>query len=770
MTPSPAWPRIYLGVATTTMATLLLELALTRIFSVVLFYHFAFMAISVALFGLGAGAIFSYYLAGPRSAAALWGRLGLLSALNIAVTALVLLIVLDQHVSLQATYKNAERLALIYFVSALPFFLAGAVISLAISETVERVDRVYFFDLLGASAGCLLLVPLLNLTGGPNAVLTAAALYGLAGAFWYAAGERSRAARFCLGLAAIAAVFIGFNLRTRWVDLRFAKGERLQHETFSRWNSFSRVAVRGNAIFIDADAETDIATVAIDFLSPADRAEMLRSGPGLPYLVRPGAKTLVIGPGGGYDVARALASGSRDVTGVEVNPIIINDIMRGRFAQASHNLYGRPDVHIHVEDGRSYVRRSEEKYQVIQMTLVDTWASTAAGAFALTENNLYTAEAFVDYLRHLTDDGLLAITRWGFEPPRESLRVVSLGVEALRRLGAPEPWRHFLIAREGPQDATGYGSRDTVLVKRTPFTSEEIARARQPMHATHMPAVYVPGERIPNAFTDLLVGGDPDRFLAQYRYDVTPVTDNRPFFFYTVRSRELRSFITHHASEDVKINMGVMMLFVLLGASLVATAVILLLPPLLLGARLPREPRAFVHLAYFFAIGVGFIMVEVGLIQKFVLFLGQPTYSLTVVVFSLLAATGLGSFASRRLIGEDDRPLTFALAAAALVVALLGLVVPLVLQAGVGLPLAVKCALTVLLLFPAGFVMGLPFPSGLRRLQKTYPSAIRWAWAMNSASSVLGSVAAVSSPSTWAWLKRSTWAALAIFWLWPPYT
>ncbi len=740
--PSLPWRRVYLGVAATTMATLLLELALTRIFSVVLFYHFAFMAISVALFGLGVGAICSYYWTARRAPLPLWQRLGLLSSLNTVATAVVLLVILRQKVSIEVSASNAWRLALIYFLSAVPFWLAGMVLSQAIAETVERVDRVYFIDLLGAGAGCLALVPLLDLVGGPNTVLAAAALYGVAGGLWFAVegrGGRLAGGAWLSGtLAAAVAVFICLNVQGRWVDVRFAKGKRLEYEVFSRWNSFSRVAVKPDdgggspAIVIDADAATSIPGVRPEELDSRTRAEFLRNGPGLPYVIRPGARTLIIGPGGGYDVARALASGSKEVTGVEINPIIVNDIMRRRFAERSRNLYQRPEVRIYIEDGRSYVRRSREKYQVIQMTLVDTWASTAAGAFALSENNLYTTEAFRDYLEDLTEDGMLAITRWEFEPPRESLRVVSLGVEALRRAGVAAPWRHFLITRENAQDLTGYGAKDTVILKRTPFTAEEIGRAREGMTAAGMAPVYVPGERIENPFTELLLAPDPLRFAREYRYDITPVPDNRPFFFYTVRWRELWGFITGRKSEDVKINIGVMMLIVLLGASVAATALILLLPPLLPGMRLPREGAAFVHLAYFFAIGVGYIMVEVGLIQKFVLFLGRPTYSLTVVVFSLLVASGLGSYASRRLVGEQERRLAAALGAVMVVVGLLGVAVPPVLEAGVGLPLGAKCAVSVALLFPAGFVMGMPFPSGLKRLERRYPAAVRWAWAMNS--------------------------------------
>src|SRR5207248_8432493 len=188
-------------------------------------------------------------------------------------------------------------------------------------------------------------------------------------------------------------------------------------------------------------ATTGIARFDFANLTEDEKRNLFLQGPGFPYQIRPGAKTLIIGPGGGWDVARALASKSHDITGVEINPIIATTIMRQKFPQLSRGLYLRPDVHILVEDGRAFVRRSAEKYQILQATLVDTWASTAAGAFALSENNLYTTEAFCDYLTHLTDDGILAFTRWGFDPPRESLRLISLAMVALRGLGETDPAR-----------------------------------------------------------------------------------------------------------------------------------------------------------------------------------------------------------------------------------------------------------------------------------------------------------------------------------------
>ena len=394
-----------------------------------------------------------------------------------------------------------------------------------------------------------------------------------------------------------------------------------------------------------------------------------------------------------------------------------------------------------MEDGRSFVRRSVDKYQVIQATLVDTWASTAAGAFALSENSLYTTDAMRDYLSHLTNDGLVAFTRWGFDPPRESLRLVSLAIDALGQLGEAEPWRHVIVGREG--SVQGWGAKDTVLISRKPFSPADLDRARAAL--SHMQTVYLPGAGIHNHFTDLLSSPDPARYQRDYIFDISPITDNRPFFFYTVQPRDLWSYMMNasHQTADYKVNKAVPLLFTLMAVSLAATALILLLPPLVLGTRLPRQRGVRGFLLYFLFIGAGYILIEVGLIQKFVLFLGHPTYALTVVIFSMLVSSGLGSALSRRILGGSEGRLIKALGCVALLVSLLAVVISSLLTALVGLPLLLKMAITTALIAPLGFVMGMPFPTGLQRLEEWHAPSVRWAWSLNAASSVLGSVGAL---------------------------
>jgi hypothetical protein len=739
-----SWPPIYFGVAVTTLASLLLELSLTRIFSVVFYYHFAFLAISVALFGLGAGGVFSYVVSGWSGS--LYKKLGTLALIN----SIAVVLALEYLLTLKGEMKMWDVLP-VYFVCALPFLLSGTIVSMVIADTIERVDRVYFFDLLGAAGGCAVLVPLLNWIGGPNTLIVASVLFAVSAAVWF------NVARFGHGrvlgvLAALLLVgLITLNAKHFLIDVHYAKGRLLKAEEFVQWNSFSRIALTTEAgsglksIVIDGDAATGVANFNFEHLAAEQKFDLTYHGPGFPYIVRPGGKTLVIGPGGGWDISRALASGSKDVTGVEINPIIASVIMRKRFPGYSQRLYFRPEVHMVVEDGRAFVRRSPEKYQILQATLVDTWASTAAGAFALSENNLYTTDAFRDYLTHLTDDGVMAFTRWGFDPPRESLRIVALARTALEELGVHDAARHVMVIREDVEKLKGWGAQDTIMISRSPYSEADVKRVEQALDTAKMQGVYLPDTSRPSAFRDLLLAPNPHEFYKGYQFDVRPVSDDRPFFFYTVQPRDLWRFLTSnsHVSADYKINTALPLLFGLVAVSVIATVVILALPPVLLGHRIPAEKGAIQSLVYFLCIGAGYILIQVALIQKFVLFLGHPTYALTVIIFSMLISSGLGSFFSKRIVRGDIARLSTVMTAIITAVVLLAFIVPPITEGGVGLPFALKVFISVLLIAPPGFAMGMPFPSGLSRLEQLMPANVRWAWSINAAASVLGSAAAI---------------------------
>ena len=755
------------GLALCSFAALLLELALTRLFSVVLFYHFAFLAISIALLGLGAGGVFAHLRKERLARFETRALVSRLCSLNALIVPVVLVIVLRTPVSLEISTANFLRLTAIYLASAVPFFITGVEFSVVFAREAKHVSPLYAADLAGGALACLAIVPLLNWLGGPNTVFFAGACMAVAGTIWAVDRKARRAAA---GRALFILVLIAVNSSFNLFDIVYAKGVFRDSAwvEFARWNAISRVEVdsqgKAKAIVIDADASTYLMNVDPKHWQGGWERDLMSAPPALANVLRPHGDFAIIGPGGGVDVLRALGSGSPSVTGIEINPIIANTIMRGRYADYTFHLYQQPEVHIHVTDGRSFVRNARQQFDVVQMTLVDTWASTAAGAFALSENSLYTVEAFREYFEHLKPDGMIAITRWEFQQPREALRVVSVAMQALHEMGVGNPAGNFIVVSEGRLDADGIPV--VVLAKRTAFTAEEMDRVRQHL-AVHpkLFLLYAPSDpglaashgqehysASAESFTQLIQANDPQRFAARYPYDVSPVTDNAPFFFFTLKLDQILHPKALQQGMDWKNNLGVAVLGMVLAISLLAVLVFLVLP-LTMGAR-GQQSRPL-RLLYFIAVGLGYILVEIAFIQRFVLFLGHPVYALTVVVFLLLLSSGAGSMVSRWWLAETSQvwlPLVLIAAGLLLYVGVL----PGLLGRLVGLPFMAKLLVSGGLMVPLGFAMGMPFPTGLRalagaggsELPATQPDQARgnmveWAWAMNAASSVLGSVLAI---------------------------
>jgi hypothetical protein len=731
------------GIALSSFSALLLELSLTRLFSVVLFYHFAFLAISVALLGLGAGGVFAFVWKRQLKKWQTRTIAATASALNAISIPVVLEVILHQPVSLRLTGANFLRLAIIYSCSAVAFFLTGLQFSVIFARESSRITRLYGADLTGGAIACLAVVPLLNWIGAPNSILFAGLVSAITAVIWSVSPPMRKVS---LGVAAMLALLIGLNASNRLIDVIWAKGIQRKNVEFSRWNAISRVDVLrnddgGRVIKIDADAGTHIMNADLSRWDGSEWEHHLMSEP--PAVVnglRPHGEYAIIGPGGGVDVLRAVANGSPSVTGIEINPTIANTIMRGRYADFAHHLYEHPDVHLYVADGRSFLRSSKSIFDVVQMTLVDTWASTAAGAFALSENNLYTTQAFKEYFDHLKPEGIVAITRWEFRQPREALRVVSVAMNALQQLGMGDISRHFIVVAAGELNEDGIAV--AVLSKKSRFTAAEEITVKQFLR-NHPPLklLYAPSEPGTNPFTRLLQSNDPYAFSTKYPYNVSPVTDNAPFFFFTLKPEQIWRSTVKLGGLDWKVNLGIAVLAMLLVISIVAVLAFLIVP-LLLHTEHAGNPAS---LLYFVAIGLGYILVEITFIQRFVLFLGHPTYALTVVVFLMLLSSGAGSVTSRKWIASPQRVWLPLIVTASALLVYVG-VLPFILNALVGVPFAAKLVVSALLLAPLGFAMGMPFPAGLRALaakDATASNPIEWAWAMNAASSVLGSVLAI---------------------------
>jgi spermidine synthase len=764
------------GIAATSAALLMTELALTRIFSVTMFYHFAFLAISIALFGLSASGVFVYVMR-RRLAARDTGEL-LCAAALAHMTATIVALACLVRIPVQLTYslENMSVMLAVYLLAAAPFFTGGAVLSLAFSRLTSGINALYASDLLGAALGCLALVPLMNLLGAPGVVLTAATLAALAALCFAPPGRRRRAQ-----LAALA--MIGVPLAVQLAGLQpfevtAIKGSwREPQLLFSKWNSFSRVGVYdyahhdwslspkfkgkpGPSLFmdIDASASTPILKVERDLSEAAYlRYELTAIAYGLAE--RPGGfDALVIGPGGGRDVLSALAFGARRVEGVEINPIIVRDVMLDRFHDYSGRLYSRPEVSVHVEDGRSYVRRSPRRYDVIQASLVDTWAATAAGAYTLTENSLYTVEAFGEYLEHLTPDGMLTMTRWVVD----GLRLVSLAQEACARLGL-DAAQHVAIVQ--------HRMVMTFILKRSPFAPAEVQKLKQAADELGFTLLYAPGAPAPEIvdppearqagmslgdYRGLLLAPDRTRFVETYRHDISATTDDRPFYFHGTRLRDQFSVAF---GRHLLFGTGLSALLSLFFISAVLV-LLFIIAPLAIGAERPRRAWG-AWLGYFAALGAAFMLLEVALLQRFVLLLGHPVYSLTVTLFALLLGTGLGSLVSRRVPAESVRRVASrALVGAAAVGIAAALGLAYLVDFAIAWPLAARIAAAVLLLVPVGVLLGIGLPAGMRLLDILHPPIVAWGWGMNGAFSVIGATAAIFIAMNWGFSVTLLAAAL----------
>lgn len=736
----------------TTLSALLLELSLTRLFSVVLFYHYAFLAISLAVLGLASGGMVARLL--PRNLAPREHRRLMAKVCLAACVSLIpaLKFTLDTNVWLVTTWETALRVAMLFVMFLIPFGLAGFVIASTIVAGSHRIASLYFYDLLGGSLGCLLFVPVMARFGGPNAVLVVGMLWAVTAVAW-ALGSRSRS--LALGSVTVAlamAGLIAINGNGRLMGVRFMRGKPVDNEVFSAWNSFSRISVQEDQndgrlwILIDGGAGTWLSNT--DLNGPegtAARARLGRSGPDLAFWLRQPKRAMVIGPGGGVDIVRSLAAGTEHTTAVEINPLIARDVMQDVFLQYSHGLYQRPDVEVFIEDGRSFVRRTSESFDVIQLSQVDTWASSASGSYTLTENYLYTVEAFEDYLDRLTEGGLVSVSRWEFKRPRETLRLAAVALTALERRGVTRPKDHIIVVMEDI-DTEGLMRMGTVIISDTPFARRQIERLQRQIGDTDMTLAYAPGfDGGDPVYSEMITSNSQDRFFESYDFNVTPIYDDSPFFFFTGRwANTFRDLFSFDPSGD-SVNTGAQfLLMAVLALAAVAVGLFIFGPLVFFKRSLPSGRRVFPFLAYCVAVGLAYIIVEIALIHRFVVFLGQPVYSLTVVIFTFLLSSSLGSRLSELIpIQRVSRSAQLVITGIVLLLIVYAFFIPWVTRTYQAEPTATKLFIVAATVFPLGFLMGMPFPSALRLAAATREHLIEWLWAVNAAATVLGSVLAI---------------------------
>ena len=792
-------PSLLTGVFLISIAALALQVLQIRIFAFALWHHLAFLVISIAILGFGAAGAFTASIRRLRPSDPA-NSLGL-AGIGFALTSLIgwwILAIQPVDVFAQFGFLQVVQVGLYYLVFAAPYFCAGYIISLALTSARKSVPRIYFINLTGSGVGCFLIFATLSPLGAEGSLLAVAAL----GAGVALISAESAAIRWTgAGLAALLLLSVPYAERILPIEAAESKliyktlhrGEA--HSQLSRWTPFSRIDVVATptalswAVFQDGDAPTVIPRTTKPTPEKNPRA--------LPYRVMDRApEVLMIGCGAGGDLKAALDFGAKHVTGVEINPFTLGLSQDPELNVTANLINDDERVDVEIAEGRFFVRSSDRSYDLIQLAGVDTYTALASGAYVLTESYLYTREAFHDYLEHLVDDGMVSIHRFAFPAPRETLRTMVIAMEVLEERGVAEPWKHIVVVRhpmgtgiDSTQTTTTIG---TVLIKKTPFAPEELARVRNFAARRNLLMDYLPDEegffspkallRIESliqqssnlhdykiseggknpfySFRDAFREGRPAEFLDDYPYNVRSVDDDSPYFFSQHRLSSVWDWLWSKFDDEAEPEsdapwiamtllfqtkpLGLMLLFLTLGQLFVLAAICIFGPLLAFRRSGVRSPQMLRLMGYFACLGLAYIFLQISAMQRFGLILGHPTYSISLVMASFLISSGVGSlFSARFSIKHAGR--TLRMVAGALLVGTLfyHFALPSITRTVLPMPLLVRAAITVLLIAPLGFFMGMCFPTGIRLLAKRDPAIVAWAYGVNGAASVLGSVITV---------------------------
>ncbi len=783
----------FFGIFTIALSTLMYEVLLTRIFSVTMWYHFAFVAISVALFGMTVGALIVYLR--PESFVAeklplQLARTALLFPISLVLSFLTQLsIPFLVHPSIVAIYA----IIFTYAVIAVPFVVSGIAVSLILTRYTVAVGRLYAADLAGASLGCVLIIVTLELTDAPTAVFVVAFLASL-GAVALAVSAGSRGLRRLSVAAAVAlGIFVVGHTMLVWkqfpvLRILYVKGSFEARPLYEKWNSYSRVRVNGDPNRLEVpyawglsrtypkdvrihqlhlDIDVNAGTVILPFNGDFRPLEHLKySVTNVGYHIRPDGDALIVGTGGGRDILSALLFGAKSVTGVELNRDIIETVTR-RYGDFTGHLNRDPRVRFVNDEARSFVARDSHRYDFVQISLIDTWAATAAGAFVLSENSIYTTEAWETFLRRLTDRGVLSVSRWYFrKQPGEVYRMVTLATSALERIGVRDPRRHIVVVRNVTSMGLSLEERPdgvgTLLVSRTPFTAADLQRLREVSAAMDFDLVLTPDYAVDAVFAGLANGGDVSGIVSSLPINVEAPTDDSPFFFQMLRLKDIfdwRQLSQGKASHNMQavFVLGTLLLTVVLLTGLCIGVPLAMKPP-------PGGLRGSRSLLLFFAaIGLGFMLIETSQMQRLIIVLGHPTYGLSVVLLALLLSSGLGSYSTDgvTLASVRSRGLRRLVVLLA-VLAVFGVATPWVVQAFAGSTTPVRIAMAVLMLAFPGFMMGMAFPLGMTLAANHSPGLTPWLWGVNGAMSVLASVLSIAVALTWS-ISTAFWVGSACY-------
>ena len=781
------------------LSIILFELALTRIFSIVLWYDYAFMAISIAFFGLGVGS-FMIHIQKDK-----FSTLKKKSTIDSQFTfsSRIVRYAIAYGISLPIfTFligyipSDTSYIYLFYLISSVPFFFAGAAMALIFLAMSEKISKLYFADLIGAALATIILDPMMQSLGaGSFLLLISAVVVGSSACSYffmlrrtatYRSGEEEEeetpyhnpqpradidrkkvvvklqnrvevlAAITFSGLMILLIVNSASSMNIFDIKPGMSKGlyyqlnhpSEFQHLS-EEWNSFSRVDVtrkigkqeadnnilssslpvgsnkqNNNSNSSDGSNNNGVTVADMDNATPHELASIIIDADAatpiyrwngsqsdiawiqkymdyLPYEMINANNTLVIGSGGGEDILVALSDGVDNVTAVELNPLVVSAVKR--FDSQSGNIYNNNNVELIIDDGRRFISSSSEKYDVIVLKLVDSWAAQLAGGYALSENYLYTVEAFQQYFRHLDKDsgGMLVMTRWNFELPRLMPLIVDSLVKETGK-SRESVAKHVMVIEDRP--GLYFGRSDDnqkyypilLMIKSTPFLDGEVTTVKEKAEGNRAEITMLADNYVAAPFNKLFNNDSnvySEYFSTTVASNPTVPTDDSPFYF---------------AREQIPKQMIILLITVMAISGLLSAL-------LIYHARKRRvkfDSRSSFHVLFAIFIGVGFMILEVTFIQKFLLLLGTPIMALTVILFTILLSSGIGSYISGRIFStRPHRAVLTSIPILAGIILVYFLYLQDIIESSISMELQYRIALTFGLLFPAGFLMGFQFPS-----------------------------------------------------------
>lgn len=767
----------FVGVFLISFSSLIFQIVQTRILSVIAWYYLAFFAISVAMLGMTVGAVWVYLKREYFQRASLpitLSNFALLTALTMPASVLMqFCLILTPAVSL----TSIASWALVLTAMAVPYVFAGVVVSLALTRSPFPTGQVYGVDLLGAALGCLAVLILLNILDGPSAVIFAGSIAALSSlAFSACASDEER--KYLLQMswwrqpAKVAILLLAIAIFNATSPITFGplivKGtleEWGKLPVYEKWNSYSRVradqtfhmmppTLWGPSPNLPADTTVAAVGMVIDgaagtsmyhFDGTPDSNSFLKYDlVNLAYHLPNINKSAVIGVGGGRDILSAHLFGVNDITGVELNPIFIDLLTRDPYYKNFSNITAMPNLKLHVDDARSWFAATSDRFDLVQMSMIDTWAATGAGAFSLSENGLYTLEGWRAFLKTLNPNGIFTVSRW-YNPSNvdETGRMIGLATGVLLDAGVKDVRPYLFVARTNHEA--------TLVLSKTPFTPEQLRILHDVVLDGGFSELLAPDRPADSSLLrQITESHDPvtlNRVLNSTYLNLTVPTDQKPFFFNQLRIFDFPSIpaVVQKSGEGGVIQgnliASVVLLMILIISIFAVIATILM--PLKRAALLCSRSLAFYGSLYFSLIGMGFMLAEIALLQYFSIYLGHPIYSLGVCLFSLILASGLGSLASDRLKLNAPGRLTVWGGLIVVYLTFMPWVLPSIFQSTTDRERLVRIGISLVAIMPLGFLLGFAFPTGMRLVSAIDNQPTPWFWGINGATGVLASVLGV---------------------------